>query len=76
MTTKIQKSVQRLVDRHGSLRAAAKATGLSAGYLSRLRSGQKTNPTISTLALLGLKVEVTKRYTSFVYQGDNYELAA
>ena len=44
---------------HGGLRAAARAIGIDAGYLKRLRDGEKTNPSDATLAKLGLKKEVT-----------------
>ena len=39
----------------GSLRAVAAVTGLDVGYLSRLRSGEKSEPTKDTLAKLGLR---------------------
>ena len=40
---------------HGSLRAAAKVLGCSVGYLSRLRSGEKENPSDILLKRMGLK---------------------
>lgn len=40
---------------HGSLRAAAKALGIDAGYLSRLKSGEKLNPGDDVLSALGLE---------------------
>lgn len=44
-----------LVSRHGSLRAVAKVTGISVGYLSRLASGEKTNPSADVLRRLKLR---------------------
>lgn len=50
--------VRMLEAQYGGLRAAARATGIDAGYLKRLRDGEKTNPSDATLAKLGLKKEV------------------
>lgn len=50
--------VRHLEIEHGGLRAAARATGVDAGYLKRLRDGEKTNPSTATLAKLGLRKEV------------------
>lgn len=50
--------VRMLETQHGGLRAAARATGIDAGYLKRLRDGEKTNPSAATLAKLGLRREV------------------
>lgn len=38
----------------GSLRAVATKTGVDVGYLSRLKSGEKINPSDDTLSKLGL----------------------
>jgi transcriptional regulator with XRE-family HTH domain len=43
-----------LVDQHGSLRAVAAVKKIDAGYLSRLASGEKTNPSKAVLRKLGL----------------------
>ena len=43
---------------HGGLRAAARATGIDCGYLQRLKSGEKTNPSDCMLEKLGLLKEV------------------
>jgi hypothetical protein len=40
----LQERIEQLVERHGSLRAVARVTEIDAGYLSRLRSGEKANP--------------------------------
>ena len=50
--------VRQLEDKHGGLRSAGRATGIDAGYLKRLRDGEKTNPSDATLAKLGLRKEV------------------
>ena len=54
--TEIQKRVDALIKKHGQLRAAARAIGLDASYLCRLKNGQagKRLPE-STLQKLGLK---------------------
>jgi hypothetical protein len=56
--TKLQRATRALIDRHGGLRAAAKATGLDPGYLSHLRHGKKSNPGEDVLRILGLKRSV------------------
>ena len=51
--------IESLVGRCGGLRAAARLLHVDPGYLSRLRSGGKTNPSKVLLRKLGLrKVEV------------------
>lgn len=47
--------IDELIKRYGGLRATARALKLDAGYLSRLRSGNKMNPSTATLAILGLR---------------------
>lgn len=51
--------VRHLERKHGGLRAAARAVGIDAGYLMRLRDGEKTHPSNTTLEKLGLRKEVT-----------------
>lgn len=51
----LQDRIEELVNRHGSLRNASLVTKIDAGYLSRLRSGEKTNPGADKLRKLGLK---------------------
>ena len=48
--------ISELEQQHGSLRAAAKVLGCDAGYLSRLRSGKKENPSQPLLKRMGLKL--------------------
>ena len=51
--TSLTRCVHRLIARHGSVRAAARACRLDAGYLSRLSSGEKTAPSDAALRKLG-----------------------
>lgn len=44
-----------LVKKHGSLRKAADAAGVDVGYLSRLRSGAKDQPSDRMLKALGIE---------------------
>lgn len=80
MTTKlmIPTVIDALVAKHGGLRAAARAIQINYAYLSRLRSGEKTNPTAATLRKLGLKKVVTyaplKPMRTFLeFQGESLE---
>ena len=47
--------ISELEQQHGSLRSASKVLGCDAGYLSRLRSGEKENPSAILLKRMGLK---------------------
>jgi hypothetical protein len=51
----IMLAINRAVKRHGSLRAAARALRIDAGYLSRLRVGFKAQPSAAVLRKLGLR---------------------
>ena len=51
----LQDRIDELVAQHGSLRAVARVTEIDAGYLSRLRSGEKVNPEKDKLRRLGLR---------------------
>ncbi|KQP43887.1 hypothetical protein [Pseudorhodoferax sp. Leaf274] len=51
----LQQRIAELAEDHGSLRSAASALGCDVGYLSRLASGQKTEPSDMTLHALGLR---------------------
>lgn len=51
----LQDRINELVAQHGSLRAVARVTEIDAGYLSRLRSGEKANPDKDKLRRLGLR---------------------
>jgi len=53
--------IDEFVKVYGSLRAAADAIGIDAGYLSRLRNGEKVSPTKDMLTRLGLYRIVTYR---------------
>lgn len=50
----LNSAIDRLVEQHGSLRAVGKSIGLDVGYLSKLKSGKKSNPSDETLKKLGL----------------------
>lgn len=54
----VGEAIRLKVERHGSLRAAAKVLGVSAPYLCRFRHGQKRNPSDQLLRKLGLTREV------------------
>lgn len=51
-----------LAIKHGSLRAAALALGVTPAYLSRLRSGAKTNPSDKILRKLGVRRFIDVRF--------------
>lgn len=51
--------IEQLVEQHGTLRAVSRVTEIDAGYLSRLRSGEKVNPEKAKLRRLGLRRVVT-----------------
>lgn len=51
----IAMAIEAAEEERGSLRAAAKAIGVDAGYLSRLKSGEKLNPGDDVLSALGLE---------------------
>lgn len=51
----LKERIDELVAQHGSLRAAARVTEIDVGYLSRLRTGEKTNPEKDKLRRLGLR---------------------
>jgi hypothetical protein len=57
----IPAAVKELCDKHGGVRAAARATGINYAYLSRLGNGARSNPTDSVLRKLGLERIVTLR---------------
>lgn len=53
--TVLTKTVEAVIEKHGGVRATAKAIGVDAGYLTRLRDGEKTNPSDIVLRKLGLR---------------------
>lgn len=56
ITDALQKRIKELVGIHGSLRAVARHTGIDVGYLSRLDSGERDNPSVEVLSMLGVAV--------------------
>nr|WP_314583525.1 hypothetical protein [uncultured Pseudomonas sp.] len=54
-TSPIVERIELLERRHGSLRAAARATGIETSYLFRLKNSEKLNPSDDVLAALGLE---------------------
>lgn len=64
----LQERIDELVAQHGSLRAVARVTEIDAGYLSRLRSGEKVSPENDKLRRLGLRrvvsYELLKRHNA------------
>jgi hypothetical protein len=54
----LKERIDDLCKMHGSLRKAAKAVDVDFGYLSGLRSGDKTSPSLEVLEKLGLKRQV------------------
>lgn len=51
----LEEAVQNVVDTHGGIRAAARATGVDKAFISRLLRGLKTEPSEETLNKLGLE---------------------
>ena len=51
----LKERIDELVAQHGSLRAVSRVTGIDAGYLSRLRTGEKASPNKDKLRRLGLR---------------------
>ena len=51
----IQERIIELQEKHGGLNAASRALGVDPGYLSKLGSGEKTNPSDEVLKKLKLK---------------------
>lgn len=58
----MQDRIDELVAQHGSLRAVARVTEIDAGYLSRLRTGEKVNPEKDKLRRLGLRTAWPGRF--------------
>lgn len=51
--------IAELIKQHGSLQAAARVLRMDVGYLSRLQSGEKTNPGPVVLRRMGLRKVVS-----------------
>lgn len=58
---KLSDCVERLVKKHRGLRRLADAAGLDPGYVSRLKNGEKTEPSDVALAALGIDRVVSYR---------------
>lgn len=58
-TVTLQQRIDEIAALFGSLREAASILEIDAGYLSRLRSGDKADPGPDVLAKLGLQRHVT-----------------
>lgn len=76
----LEEAVQSVVDAHGGIRAAARATGVDKAFISRLLRGHKTAPSEETLHKLGLeavplyavlspKVETMSKANAAAYHG-------
>ena len=50
----LKKRIDEIVEKHGSLRAAARALAISPAYLCRLRNGTKHNPSAALLRRMTL----------------------
>jgi hypothetical protein len=57
--TTLADRIAELIERHGSLTAVARVIEVDQGYLSRLKSGVKVQPSDDTLRKLGLRRIVT-----------------
>lgn len=55
----LQRRIDELIEKHGGLVAAARVLQVDAGYLSRLRSGEKKDPGYAVLRRMGLRRVVT-----------------
>ena len=51
----LKEAVLVIVNQHGGIRAASRATGVDKAFISRLLRGRKTAPSEETLSKLGLK---------------------
>lgn len=65
----LRQRIIELTEQHGSLRAAARVLGVTAGYLCRLRDGEKTNPSDALLKKMKLRRIVEIRYERLVKGG-------
>jgi hypothetical protein len=59
----LSERVAELIAQHGSLRAAARVLECDPGYLSRLASGEKSDPGDTLLRRMGLRQIVTYQRT-------------
>jgi hypothetical protein len=58
MRLEIRTRIEQLQREHEGVRAAARAVGMSASYLIRLRDGEKLEPSAGLLRKLGLQKQV------------------
>ena len=63
MKTSLQKVIADLIKKHyGSMRSMSRWTGVDVAYISRLKSGEKDNPSDEMLDKLGIeKITTYKR---------------
>lgn len=68
--------VEAVCKHFGGVRPAGRALRINYAYLSRLRTGEKSNPTAATLRKLGLRKIVTyvPVKTVLEFQGERLEL--
>jgi hypothetical protein len=52
---KLEDAVKSIVEKHGGIRAASRATGVDKAFISRLMRGLKVDPSGETLGKLGLR---------------------
>jgi hypothetical protein len=64
MDDALTEAVQRAIDKHGGLRAAARALDINWAYLWRLHRGEKRNPTTKVLRKLKLRKIVLFEHVS------------
>lgn len=60
----LKKHVRAFIAEHTSMRAAARVLGVSPGHLSRLASGERTNPSPELLDAMGIHRMVIYQRTS------------
>lgn len=58
---KLSECIERLVAKHGGVRALARSAGIDPGYVSRLQWGEKDQPSDVLLAALGIERVVSYR---------------
>lgn len=57
--TTLKERCEALIEKHGGLRAAARAVDVERSYFYRMATGQKDNPSSAVLRKLGLRREIT-----------------
>ena len=51
----LESAMRTVVERHGGVRAAERATGVDKSFISRLMNGKNVHPSAQTLRALGLR---------------------